>query len=62
MARTWKNVRAQAVDAGLIDEARVSELRAEVRAPVGGDPAGVRAGPGRARAAAGGVAVADLPD
>jgi hypothetical protein len=34
MARTWKNVRAQAVDAGLIDEARMSELRARPRAEV----------------------------
>lgn len=34
MARRWKDVRAQAVDAGLIDEAPVSELRARLRADV----------------------------
>ena len=33
MARNWKDVRAQAVDAGL-DEARVGELRAKLRANV----------------------------
>ena len=34
MARSWKDVRAQAVEAGLIDEARVGELRAKLRAEV----------------------------
>jgi predicted transcriptional regulator len=34
MARSWKDVRAQAVEAGLIDEARVRELRAKLRAEV----------------------------
>jgi predicted transcriptional regulator len=33
MARNWKDVRAQAVDAGL-DEARVSRLRARLHAQV----------------------------
>ena len=34
MARNWKDVRAQAVEAGLIDEARVGDLRAKLRAEV----------------------------
>ncbi len=34
MTRRWKDVRAQAVDAGLLDEARVGELRAKLRAEV----------------------------
>ncbi len=34
MARSWKEVRALAVEAGLIDEAQVSELRAKLRAEV----------------------------
>jgi DNA-binding XRE family transcriptional regulator len=33
MARSWRDVRAQAVEAGL-DEARVDELRAKLRANV----------------------------
>jgi predicted transcriptional regulator len=34
MARSWKDVRAQAVESSLIDEARVGELRAKLRAEV----------------------------
>jgi predicted transcriptional regulator len=34
MARNWKDVRAQAADAGLLDEARVRERRARLLAEV----------------------------
>lgn len=34
MARSWKDVRAEVVEAGLIDEAHVRELRAKLRAEV----------------------------
>jgi predicted transcriptional regulator len=34
MARSWKDVRAEVVEAGLIDEARVRELRTKLRAEV----------------------------
>src|SRR5262245_24253251 len=34
MARSWRDVRAQAVEAGLLDEARVALLRARLQAEV----------------------------
>ena len=34
VARNWKDVRAQAIDAGLLDDARVGQLRARLRAGV----------------------------